>query len=152
MLFYCAIFHFSKYFEISVHRVLHSTHSMQSNYRCPWILTKPLWRCNSWRSPATLSDEWHTCKYHVKCMLTGAAPTWHILWNIFEKKFVHLCFLNKIEKVEVKRVKKNCFSHFFPEMFFFKLKKKIRSDAIPHPARQCACASRCCARIYPACL
>ena len=30
-------------------------------------------------------------------------------------------------------------------MFFEKLKKKIRSDAIPHPARQCAWASRCCA-------
>ena len=35
-------------------------------------------------------------------------------------------------------MKKLFFQIIFPEIVFEKLRKKIRSDAIPHPARQCA--------------
>ena len=63
--------------------------------------------------------------------------------KIFEKKNFHLFFCNNIEKIRVKKVKKSFFQIFFPKMFFEKLKKKKCSAEIPHPAQQCACASRC---------
>ena len=89
--------------------------------------------------------------WHVFCFSTCSA-----LARVYQIKRV-FCFNRRSTDLHILcnlvcKFKKNMFTFFseiklkqFFSTFFWKIEITICSAAMPHPARQCACASRCCA-------